>query len=668
MPVPETDCQDVSLPDPVEEPRRRCALLVDVEHDASRAAAPERNEAVARLCAALAEILPAGWEVRLVSGHDRMFIAGTVDAIIASGFEELIVVPLLPQYSSATGDMVSCLYRELAEAGSHLNVATRTVWYDDIGYVNAHARFIADYAAEHELTPERCHLLFLATPMPGELSDRGDLFEEQTQWTIELISRRLGWPEDRYSVVYQSPGGNGGESTGSGLAEQLRILSEAGEERLLISSLSPMSVPEVTAPTGHLEVFPGGELGLAESFLTALKNVVMRGPQRVVVPDLEPILDPGADADHEGAGDEDVDALVMIGVSTARRSRPTRGPVLNHCTPEAFGSVKKHRKAILECLDMVRQKGFAEEAFVWNTCQRVEFYGWLNSSPDSDARIREMQEVESLFFGAEGDGAVVNHFAGADAWHHLMRTAAGLNSDLPGDTDVLAQLQTACRIAGHSDMKGPRAEALMERAASLTEEVRENTPWGRYATSYCGAALAGVAHETAGRLDVGTHVVIGGSTTSHSILRALADDYSVFGQRKTVVYRCHHGQMKILRAALGDGQRLRVHSYSEESVLQAISEADYVYFGIDHPDPVLDTGLLADRRDYRDRPLTILDFNSFGSLTSTDMPVGVTLWSAQDLDRVVTARVADMARSREFLRAVEEAGEWIEQRVPAEEA
>ena len=200
----------------------------------------------------------------------------------------------------------------------------------------------------------------------------------------------------------------------------------------------------------------------------------------------------------------------------------------------------------------------------------------------------------------------------------------------------------------------------MEHAAVLTEAVRAETSWGRYATSYCHTALTGVEQESAVRMDLGNHVVIGGSTTSHSILRTLAGEYSVLGRRKTVVYRCHHGQMKLLRSALGDGRRLRVHAYSEESVIGAIADADFVYFGIDHPDPVLDTTVLADLRDFSERPLLIMDFNSFGSLTDTDVPEGVSLWTSAEIDTVVTTRAAGLAASDGFLAAVEEAGSWIE--------
>ncbi len=650
-----------SMPDSAGEPRRRCALLVDVERPAGADSDRGRIRSLARLSEALSASLPAGWDVYLAHNRDQSSLTGVINEIVASGFEELVVVPLSPQYArDTTGEVIRNIYHLLAESGLHLNVATRTAWFDDVGYVNAHARCIADYASAHALVPKNCHLLFTTSLLPDKNSGNGDPYEEQMQWTIRLVSQRLGWPQDRLSVAYQT-GSAPVENRDAGIGGRIGALAESGENRVLISPLLPVAGPSMQGDASDVEIYECGELGTSESFITALKNIVIRGPRRITWPESEPILVPEPE---RGPVAEDIDSLVMIGVSTARNARSSRGPMLKHCNPGAFGSVRKHRKTILECLDQVRENGYAEEAFVWNTCQRVEYYGWMARFEEPDELDRAVKEIQRLFFGSGGDRVEVNLFQGTEAWHHLMRTAAGLNSDLPGDTDVLAQLQTACRIAGHSEMKGPRSEALMESAARLIEAVRAETSWGRYATSYCHTALTGVEHETGTRMDIGRHVVIGGSTTSHSILRTLADEYSVFGQRKTAVYRCHHGQMKLLRAALGDGRRLRVHAYSEESVIRAIADADYVYFGIDHPDPVLDTAILGGLRDFGERHLMIMDFNSFGSMTDSGVPDGVTVWTSKDLDRVVTARAADMASSEGFLKAVEEAGEWIEARIP----
>ena len=95
------------------------------------------------------------------------------------------------------------------------------------------------------------------------------------------------------------------------------------------------------------------------------------------------------------------------------------------------------------------------------------------------------------------------------------------------------------------------------------------------------------------RLANARHVVIGGSTTSRSILQSLYTQFSVKESAVTLVYRNHQGgQMKLLRKAVGRGRRLRTQSYTDPTVIEAIADADLVYYGIDREEPVLDPEML----------------------------------------------------------------------------
>jgi hypothetical protein len=127
----------------------------------------------------------------------------------------------------------------------------------------------------------------------------------------------------------------------------------------------------------------------------------------------------------------------------------------------------------------------------------------------------------------------------------------------------------------------------------------------------------------------------------------------------TLVYRDHHGQMRQLRAALGGGRRVRVHAYDEESVLRAIANADFVFFGIDQAEPVLDATALLGLRDYGVRPLTLVDFNTFGSVAGQECLGAIALWSAKELDQAVVAQAAVTSSRSGFAAALAEAESWI---------
>jgi glutamyl-tRNA reductase len=357
--------------------------------------------------------------------------------------------------------------------------------------------------------------------------------------------------------------------------------------------------------------------------------------------------------------------LMMVGASRANSLRSGRGPVVRYSDAHAFAHVRRSRKELRAFLDWIRTHTPFAEAFVWTTCQRIELYGWLPAALSGADRGRVLHEARRSLFETEPEGLAINVLSGPEAWHHLLRTACGLNSELPGDRDVVDQLQTTCRIAQCAGTVGPRTTSLVNRAVALAAAACGQTRWGDFSSGYCAAALSRICEVDAIHPETLHHVVIGGSTTSRSLLAALAERHGVPQQHLTLVYRDHHGQLKQLRSAVGSGKRLRVHSYSEESVLRAIADADLVFFGIDQPEPVLDAADFTEIRDLRARPLTLVDFNSFGSIASPERLRGVTVWSAKALDEAVAAHTAVTITRAGFAQAVDEAEEWIARQLPS---
>lgn len=597
---------------------------------AGRRAEADRSAILAEVGAALAAVLPEGWEVFTLDTGTRPSVASLLDRMIDEGIEELVVVPLQPQYSAlGTGAFMPALYRALRRRGRRLSVAVRAAWYDDAAYVSALARLIAEDARAKGLRPERSGLRFLARGVGH------DSWRAQVRRTAELTAQRLGWPAERVQVDFVGSGGGGVCGTGCGIGGSGEVLEvELG-----------FAAAAAGAADRSLHTYP--------PFVAALRHIVLHGakPLPSAKDARTPLLGAGAepDATVEPA------SFVLIGVSLAGGLRDGNGPAIRHSDPTAFGRVRKSHKALQSFLAWVRERTPVCEAIVWNTCQRIEFYGWLPESGGAAARDRLIRRIRTELFGSEPDGLEVNVLRGNDARHHLLRTACGLNSDLPGDRDVAAQLQTACRLAQCAGTAGTRAMATVEEAVALAGRVSAETAWGEFSTGYCTAAIARVFEVDGVMADELRHVVIGGSTTSRAVLSALTEQYRVPPRRITAVYRDHHGQLKQLRAALGNGKRLRVHSYLDERVLRAIADADVVFFGIDQTEPVIEASALLHSRDLAARPLTVVDFNSFGSIDEDADLDGVRLWTAGQLDQAVAAHVAIMTTRAGFARAAEQA-------------
>jgi ferrochelatase len=623
--------------------------------------------------AALAAALPGGWTVYVAMRYGQPSITHVISQIEADGIDDLVVVPMYPQFNRATsGTIIRELHRVLRHSGQHISVALRSTWYDDVGYVKAQARQLADCAASRNLWPDDTHLLFYAHGQPDSGAQGGSLYAGQVRRTVRLVADRLGWPLERTSLAFQ-PRPAVVRSLRPDIQERLVQLAAAGEKKVLVCPISSAAdgvetLGEVGVACRAVFESAGGELHLcpalnaSEPFVAALRNLVLRGPRPMTADRPAPVpllrLRPELEL-----CDGEPESLLMIGVSFEGGIRSDRGPRLRYSQPEAFGRVRRTRKEVRAFLDWVRGVPDVSEAFVWSTCQRIEFYGWLADPGDLAARTRTVERVRRRLFGAEPEGLEVNTLLGIEAWHHLMRTAAGLNSALPGDTDVVAQLQTACRTAERAGIAGPRAYCLVNGAVALSHDVRAETAWGHFSPSFSLAALTRVHEVDGAHMDECRHVVIGGSATSRSILSALSEHFDVPQSQMTLVYRGHHGQLKLLRGAIGHGKRLRVQSYSQPGVVRAIADADFVYFGVDSQEPVLDAETLSRLRDFARRPLRVIDFNTFGSIAGRPATDGLTLWTAEDLDLAVAAFAEAMRSQERFDPAVDQAEDWIENRL-----
>lgn len=135
----------------------------------------------------------------------RPFIDDAVDAMARDGVDEILVLPLYPQFSvSTTGSSTKELYRILRKRGGMRESPRRyvTKWHDHPGYIDAVARRIEEQLP-HFPDPSNVHLLFTAHSIPVSYVERGDPYDRHTKETVRLVLERLGRPLD-HTLAYQS--------------------------------------------------------------------------------------------------------------------------------------------------------------------------------------------------------------------------------------------------------------------------------------------------------------------------------------------------------------------------------------------------------------------------------------------------------------------------------
>lgn len=638
--------------------RGQAVLLVEPGPTVQRpmVGAPDRSEALAQgRASALERSLPRGWRVAHAVHGGEPSIAAALESLRASGAERVVVVPMRPQLGAGVNQgALAEVYRCLGEGGAAtLHVEVRAWWHDDSGYVDAHARLLHGFVEGHGLNPINSVLVFLAADAANAEEERA------TVETAELVGRRLGWPRERSTVLACSAARGAGS-----LQAAIDPLHADGHTGVVVCPITHMAESEdLGAITGNLVSQRSGERGRVyacpppssnEEFIKALALLVRRGrqPAREGAPPLMPPAEPRA------AVAADVGSLIMAGVSVRPTLEQPAGVDLRHCPHEMLRCFKRPHLETVALLRRLGQSGRVRECWIWNTCSRYECYAWVPPGASAEEKAATLRwSVEEALGPGAADHA--NVLTGAAAWRHAIRTASGLNSVLVGDAEVADQLQAARCAAQLAGTAGELTGAFMLDVASAVKGVRTETGWGRFGNRYCDVALTRVALRAGGF--AGRCVVVGGSTTSCSVLETLAARFGVGHDRVRLIYRGYRkgALVRRLHAAAGAEHIHTVDDYSDPAVAAAIGEADVVFFALDQRQSVVSARSLAATRDLGARPLAIVDFNTFGSVEMDMAPAGLTVINAGEIDEEIGGFDAEVLIDAALPAAVAEAEAWI---------
>jgi glutamyl-tRNA reductase len=152
-------------------------------------------------------------------------------------------------------------------------------------------------------------------------------------------------------------------------------------------------------------------------------------------------------------------------------------------------------------------RGSTCEAIVVSTCNRAEIYA---ACEDVEATRTDVAAFISEFNGVS-PSAVAPHLYAAldfDAARHLFRVAAGLDSLVIGEPQILGQVKSAHAAAVSAQTAGPILNRLFHGSFAVGKRVRSETALGSGAVSVSYAAVS-LARKIFGALDGRTVVVVG---------------------------------------------------------------------------------------------------------------------------------------------------------------
>jgi glutamyl-tRNA reductase len=213
-------------------------------------------------------------------------------------------------------------------------------------------------------------------------------------------------------------------------------------------------------------------------------------------------------------------------VSNARRNVAGRIQVAligcNHRTAsvELRERVSFTQQQALDAADELRKQGVLEEAVVLSTCNRSELYGVPGEG--GIALTAAMEEFFTSFHGlsrAELNGTFYR-WTGRDAIAHLYRVAAGLDSMMLGEAEILGQLRSAYNQALEHGATGPVLNRVFQGALEVGKRARAETEVGARPMS---VALAGVklAERVFGNLKGHVALIIGAGAVAEQVVLQL---------------------------------------------------------------------------------------------------------------------------------------------------
>jgi glutamyl-tRNA reductase len=172
--------------------------------------------------------------------------------------------------------------------------------------------------------------------------------------------------------------------------------------------------------------------------------------------------------------------------------------------------------------EQLRARGILDETLVLSTCNRSEIYG---VPPESSRECAPgLSSFLSEFHAVRADVlsiALYHHYDRA-AVKHLFRVAAGLDSMLLGEAEILGQVREAYRYAHENGATGPVLNRLFQGALEVGKRVRSETELGTRPMSVASAGVK-LAERIFGKMHERSALVLGAGTISEQVVNQLRD-------------------------------------------------------------------------------------------------------------------------------------------------
>ena len=253
--------------------------------------------------------------------------------------------------------------------------------------------------------------------------------------------------------------------------------------------------------------------------------------------------------------------LMVVGVS--HRSAPF----------DVLDRVALDDAEVREVLDTVVGSDHVAEALVLNTCNRIEVYADVDRFHGGVEAISASLAKRSGIPADELSGHLYVHYD-ERAVHHMFSVAAGLDSMVVGEQQILGQVRSALRSAQDEGTVGRSLNELAQTALRVGKLIHAETDIDRHGASVVSVGLDRAAALLGGL--GGRQAVVVGAGAMSSLALAYLQHAGVADI--TVINRTYANAARLAAdsAAVGTGDSAEVRAASMDQLADCIAHSDVI--------------------------------------------------------------------------------------------
>lgn len=283
------------------------------------------------------------------------------------------------------------------------------------------------------------------------------------------------------------------------------------------------------------------------------------------------------------------------------------------------------------------------EGMILSTCNRTEYYGVVGHTESGATVLADALRGNSGLGAAELERHL-QVYVHDDAVRHLFRVAAGIESMVPGEDQILAQIKAALDAASDAGTAGSIVHRLGASALAAGKRVRAETGISRHSLSVVSVALQ-LAVEELGSLTGRNVLVVGAGSTAELALKQLS------GRGSATVTVANRTSERGLALALCHGASAARWC----DLPTAVAGADLVISCTSAPNVVIEAEMFRAGRP-ADRRVLVFDLAVPRDVSPAAAQMdGVRLWDIDGLQAICDAnrrrRTGELARAEEIAEA-----------------